>query len=332
MENASTQPKSQATVAVWAIDPLEAEAMPSPALVQEVLNRLRVAGAEIQPVHVLSTPKDNEGRPLAGVGLSRYIETVEKMAERYVEHLGMTGARPVKVLVAGASRHDEVKTLVDYIEAQRAPWVIVTSQGRSGVQRLVMGSFAENLLLRCGCPVLFLTHARFEQNKIKRVLFATDFSDYSKHAFRLFLADAKRFGLEVSLFHSVSLPASVCSSGDGAPVVVPENYFQEQVEWAKVEATGWIKLAESYGVPAKFLVKDEGFAPHTADTIIKFAKQESVGAIVMTSMSGALSSFVMGSVAREVFRANQYPVWIYGPKALEGKDRAQESAGKSATA
>ena len=163
--------------------------------------------------------------------------------------------------------------------------------------------------------VLKQDHARTEQ--IQRVLFSTDFSESSHKAFLHFLLQAKSLSFEVRLFYSVTLPASALVSSDGALLGLPENYFLDQMKWAEEEGARWIALAESKGVKARLVVIDEGVCANIGETILSTALQEQVDMIAMASVSGAVASFVMGSVAREVFRSNLYPVWLYGPKALE---------------
>ena len=329
------QPTTSKQVVVWAIDPFEKETRPDRPLVHKLMNWARSSNLELQPVHILAAPKDTADEYLEGAGIGRYISAAEKTAERYLQDLGVVGARPVKVLLAGStSRQEEVKDLLGYAEEQNAECVVVSSHGRSGVQRLVMGSFAENLLLHSARPVMFLTHlknADEHDKKITRALFTTDFSDYSREAFLRFLSEAKRSHLDLTLFHSVSLPAAALASGYGAPVILPDDYFTNQTKWANHEASRWAKLAESYGVHTRLVVKDEGVGPNIAETILSVAKEEGAGLIVLASVSGTVTSFVMGSVAREVFRTNRYPVWIYGPKALE-KRQPRAQVGHSATA
>lgn len=318
--------KNTKQVAVWAIDPLEKETRPDRPLIRKLMNWARSSNLELQPVHVLAA---------SGKGESFNITSAEKTAERYLSELGVVGARPVKVLMTGsASRKEQVNDLLDYADELAAKCIIVSSHGRSGLQRLVLGSFAENLLLHSAHPVIFLTHlknAAENDKQFTRALFATDFSDYSREAFLRFLKEAKRSHLDLTVFHSVSLPAAALATGYGVPVAIPEDYFPSQLKWAKREAARWAKLAESHGVHAKLVVKDEGIGPNIADTILGTAEEQGADLIVMASVSGALTSFVIGSVAREVFRANRYPVWMYGQKALE-KRQSHQRIGYSATA
>jgi nucleotide-binding universal stress UspA family protein len=285
------------------------------------MNWARSSSLEIQPVHILAFPNDAADEYPKVAGIKRYITAAEKAAERYLQDLGVFNARPVKVLLAGSSaRREEVRDLLDYAEEQNARCIIVSSHGRSGVRRLFLGSFSENLLLQSVCPVVFLTHfenADDHDKKITRALFATDFSGYSREAFIRFLSEARRSHLDLTLFHSVFLPAATLGTGFGAPVVISERYFPEQVKWAKREASRWAKLAESFGVHIRLIIKEEGVGPNIAETILEVAEKEGAGLVAMASVSGAVTSFVLGSVAREVFRMNRCPVWIYGPRSLE---------------
>lgn len=313
---------------VWAIDPFEKETRPAPSLVSKLLKWAQSSDLQIQPVYILSLQLGESADFLEGMGLSP-VPAAEKVSESYLQDLGVTGVLPVKVIFAGApSRKTEVDALLDFAEKHRSPCIVVSSHGRSGVGRLMLGSFAETLLARSSCPIFFLTHLKPEgkdEKEIKRVLFSTDFSDSSRKAFQLFLSQAKRFHFDLTLFHSVSLPASVMGSGYGEQVVLPEDYFTQQLKWAQIEGEQWAKLAESYGVHTRFIVKDEGVGAKTGKTILTVAQEQGAGLIAMASKSGTISSFVMGSVARDVFRSNSYPVWICGPRVLERKHEHRDT-------
>jgi nucleotide-binding universal stress UspA family protein len=304
---------------VWAIDPFEKETRPDRTMVQSLLNWARSTGLEIQPVHVLALSRESLSEDTDETMTDRNISAAEKVCESYLRELGVTNARPARIrLSKSASQRDAVKSLLSFADDFHADLIVVSSHGRSGVRRLVMGSFAENLLLHSNHPILFLTHSDHEAKnlaKLQRAIFATDFSDQSRKAFLCFLPKAKRLQLELVLFHSVHLSSSALVTGMGAVDVIPEDYFPDQVQWAQHQADHWKHVADSYGVPTQAVVRDEGVSSHVGETILAAAKKENAGLIVMASVSGALSSFVLGSVAREVFRANQYPVWVYGPKA-----------------
>jgi nucleotide-binding universal stress UspA family protein len=213
--------------------------------------------------------------------------------------------------------------------------IVVSSHGRSGLERIALGSFAENLLCDSERPVLFLTHAPAKvAGAIQRVLFPTDLSEKSRIAFQQFLPQAKALQAELVLFYAVALPNVALSPGGlygAADVGIPEDYFPNMESWAKKEGSRWAEEARAYGVTGHVVITDEGVSSQVAKAILRVAHKEQVQLIAMASLSGAFSSFVAGSVAREVFRTQEYPVWIWGPKA-EASTEHESSSSKHARA
>jgi len=305
---------------IWAIDPFEKETKPDRSLVRQLMTWAELSGLDIQPVYVLSLPLEESGAFLEGAGSSSFLTAAEKSSEAYLRDLEVKGTRPVKIIFTESpSRKKCVTALLEFADQVSPPCIVISSHGRSGVPRLFLGSFAENLVLRSKYPAFFLTHwkAAAPQHPAPRVVFATDFSEYSHKAFLSFLAEAKRFHFDLTVLHSVTLPAEALVPGYGAQFVIADDYFTSQVEWAKEEGEKWVKLAESRGVHSRLIVKNEGVVSNVGETILSIADRVHAELIVMASISGPITSYVMGSVAHDVFRSNRYPVWIYGPKALE---------------
>jgi len=325
--------KTKTSAIVWAIDPLENEVKPHPALVSKLVKMAKLSNIDIQPVYLLGIPSTEPKKSENESGLARFIEDTEKMAEVYLRELGVINARKIKILLSESSSHgtkpsshlharkDKVEQLIKCAEDLNAPFIVVSSHGRTGVQRLVLGSFAEQLLLHAPCPVLFLTHesdTAFNETEtsFKRVLFATDFSQTSRVGFEKFLTLAQAFKIEVTLFHMVTLPGAALDSGSGIPVVIPDDYFPSQVAWAKEEGARWLSLAQARDLHSHLIILDEGVALNIGEIILSIAQREKIGLVALTSVNGPLSSVVMGSVARDVFRRNRFPVWAYGPQSL----------------
>ena len=90
--------------------------------------------------------------------------------------------------------------------------IVVSSRGRHGTGRVLLGSFAESLLLHSRLPVLFLTHSQRAPRKGHdpgKVLFPTDLSDFSRKAFDLFLDQAKALGSEIMVHFTVDAKQAV---------------------------------------------------------------------------------------------------------------------------
>lgn len=86
---------------------------------------------------------------------------------------------------------------------------ILSTHGRTGFKRLLMGSVAEELFRSLPCPVLTVgpnISQRFNtQTEIKRILFPTDLSHDSAAVFPYLAALAAEYSAEITLLHVVPL-------------------------------------------------------------------------------------------------------------------------------
>ena len=308
----STSPFKE--VVVWAIDPFQLETRPDPSLIKKLLDLLRLSNIELQPVYILTWAKNSTKSVFERERLADDVAEIEQITDRYLLDLGVDVGRPVKVIFAASSSiEDEVDALLKFAEQQNSPFIAVSSHDRSGLRKFVLGSFAESLLLRSQYPILLLTHLHcaLEQSKhFNRALFATDFSDSSYQAFLRFLIQAQRFHFEICLFF-------------------PEPQSKARLKKASEIGARWVAQSQSLGVDVRLVIKGDGVGHNAGKRILSATEEEEATLIVMALQDGPVSSFLTGRVAHTVFRSNRYPVWIYGPRALNDFYHAGESlAGK----
>lgn len=86
---------------------------------------------------------------------------------------------------------------------------VLSTHGRTGFKRLLMGSVAEELFRSLPCPVLTVgpnISQRFNtQSEIKRILFPTDLSHESTAVFPYLAAVAAEYAAQITLLHVVPL-------------------------------------------------------------------------------------------------------------------------------
>jgi len=97
--------------------------------------------------------------------------------------------------------------LLNIIHERAISLFVIGTRGRHGIQKLLLGSTAEQMFRRADCPVLtigpaesnaLLTHGRFQF-----ILFATDFSPASRHALSYAVAFAHESEAHLTLLHVV---------------------------------------------------------------------------------------------------------------------------------
>jgi nucleotide-binding universal stress UspA family protein len=309
-----TSKRKNSGCVIWAVDPFEDECRPSPSGAREMARWVRRAGLELLPVYVVSpSPREK------AEGKIPRMEDAQATVVRYLREFGLRGvAEPCVILDNTSSRAGAIRDLLQLADERAASWIVVSSHGRSGMERLVLGSFAEALLREARQPVLFLSSKSrpvASGRKREKALFATDFSERSAQAFGLFLEDASRERFDMVIFHSLVYPMPTVDGMMGLGSSLPESYFAEQEAWSKAEGGRWVEKAARRGINARFVVRTGGGLGSVGREILEIAAKERTRLIAMASLSGPLSRFVVGSAPYDVFRAQRCPVWIYGPKA-----------------
>lgn len=102
--------------------------------------------------------------------------------------------------------------LLRIIEERDIDLLVLGTHGRSGVEKLFLGSVAEEIFRRAACPVLSVgPHASGrpeEQSQFKNIVFATDFSEESLAALPYTISLAEEDQAQLSLLHVVEEPAA----------------------------------------------------------------------------------------------------------------------------
>ena len=181
--------------------------------------------------------------------------------------------------------------------------VVLGTHGRGGLKKVVLGSVAEEVVRRVGCPVITVgPHIDIplaEAGEFHRILFATDFHPASAKALEYALLLANQSQAKLILLH-VMPPAA--SPGPGLIF-----YHEEAInEWqARVTASTTQKLEKLLPASIKLWSEPEyvvGF-DFIAEGILKAAAERKVDLIVMganRAVSAKVSAHALKAVSYEV--------------------------------
>ncbi len=140
---------------------------------------------------------------------------------------------------------------------------------------------------------------------VKRILFATDFSEASLSALPLVSAIARKYGSRVFVVNVWTPAAYAMISPEAAGVLERQDEREIQARTRKLLTTG-----ELTGLPATALV----ISGNPAQELRRLARQKNIDlAILATHGRTGLRHLVMGSVAEELFRNLPCPVLTVGP-------------------
>ncbi len=241
--------------------------------------------------------------------------SVESMKQNAEKRMGQLIAKS-KALGLSATSHicqgrpvDELATIAKKIGADL---IVIATHGRSGFDRLVLGSTCERLIRESTVPVMAIKHPEHDivdadgtALHVSRILCPCDFSDFSHKAIPHAADLCKQFGATLVLMHVVDTWLDY-------PEFMPSVDLQNSpflVE--KAEESLKKTAAELSGIRCE--IKVQTGVPHRA--ITDAVTTEKIDLIVMTTHGRAgLPHFLLGSVAEKVARLAPCPVLTIRPE------------------
>lgn len=118
------------------------------------------------------------------------------------------------------------------IEEHDIDLLVIGTHGRGGLQKLALGSVAEQLLRVAPCPVMTLgpraeISAAHHGTGFHNILFATDFGKGSRKALPLALALARTGHAKFTLLHMMPLPTTSTALSAYVPAAEAANEFEQ---------------------------------------------------------------------------------------------------------
>ena len=298
---------------IWAIDALEE----SGALQEHTLDALRflvrTTRAKVEPVYIFSPSQMDLSVEFTGPCAENFRPAAQSVIEDLVDRANIPGIGEPKVLIQHLPTiRQMVHALESHARMENADLILLNTHARKGVARMLMGSFAETLILHSRVPVLVVGPGSRAIQNFDEIIFPTDFGPQSRANFRYVVNLAKEFNSKVLIFHSVvNTLDSVIESGAnllGGSWVPVRNIFDQSVERRHWRAEKWAEWATNQGVPTEVLMRDEGGS--VSDQVLEIAVNRNSGLIAMAAQMGPFASTVIGSITRQVVRDASCPVWV----------------------
>ena len=310
---------------LWAVDPFEGPGGVRERVVRTLQDIQRRTPVAIQPVYVLSPSELNLSVDLDLTAIEQYLPTAEAALNRFVEQCGLKSLDTPKVIGHGSSSiRDAVDRLSSYAIGSGADLIVTGTHGRGGVIRILLGSFAETLLLHSSVPSLVV--GKEGGASLDRLLFATDLDPASLQYFDRAVRLASQLGSRLSIFHALPNPVEpIFQSGMfllGGAWIPVHHYFSEDAEQRRRLIEEWAERARAQGVETETRISEQNEG--VADALISYSEEIGAGMIAMAAQSGAVRTTLVGSISRNVVRHSRCPVWILHPAREEM--RGEEAA------
>lgn len=156
-------------------------------------------------------------------------------------------------------------------------------------------------------------------SSMRTIIVPTDFSDASREALRMACAIVPAAEREIHLLHVIPDPLRVPGLESSAGI---ESYAEVERAWKAAAQERLRNLVASEGLPADRVITTV-LMGHPARLILDYAEQQDADLIVIGTLGeGAVSRFLLGSVAERVVRHAHVPVLTVPPP-----DRANTRSG-----
>jgi nucleotide-binding universal stress UspA family protein len=204
--------------------------------------------------------------------------------------------------------HEEI---LAQLGATRADLLVLGTHGRSGVQRLFLGSVTEKIIRKATCPTLVVPPRAPDMPagapiQFRRILCAVDFSESSLEAAAYALTLAGQADAQLTLLYVVELPPVLIEE----PTVPALDLFRVR-EAAAADARRRLhelipEQARTYCTVETAVVEGRAYRE-----ILRHATERQSDLIVMgVHGRGALDPLLFGSTTHHVIRASRCPVVI----------------------
>jgi nucleotide-binding universal stress UspA family protein len=190
--------------------------------------------AQLSMIHVLQ-PDRKYGALENPPELDLERIAAERRIKALVDEIG-----PEQKIDATLVKHGPVAEQVTSVIEERAiDLLVIGTRGRGGLQKLALGSVAEELLRVAPCPVMTIgpkadIATTADGPGFHRILFATDFGKGSAKALPLALALARAQQAKLILLHMIApVPVASASLSAYAPAGAAADEFEEWAETSR---------------------------------------------------------------------------------------------------
>ena len=190
--------------------------------------------------------------------------------------------------------------------------IAMTTHGRSGLPRLVLGSVASEIMRTSSHPVLLVKAAEHPPayGDLSRILVPVDGSPMSEEVLATVEELARDAGSEIVLLRVVTPPV-ILYPGEAVPSTQP---MLEDVEAA---ARNYVEQLASTVKHKGFAVQHEVVTGEASEAIVEAATRYGAGLIALSSHGRTgLARLLIGSTADNVVRQSATPVLIIRPRAV----------------
>lgn len=260
---------------------------------------------ELILAHAISFPYPYMSQVALDFDIDAYYREMEEVLKERLEKLlgGMADELSTRSMLMHG---DPASAIVDAVDEHDVDLVVMPTHGRSGFQRLLVGSVTEKVVRLSPAPVLTIPPVEEEREfHIERILVPTDFSDRSDKALGPAISVARAYDADILMLHVVTIGEADPANPDWGFPAVPEEHIGAAVKVAEEQLDSRIQETPDKVEVGSKLVR--GF--DAAEEIVRVAAEEDIDLVVMSTHGHTgLMHVLLGSTAGKVIRHTDRPI------------------------
>lgn len=264
--------------------------------------------------HVVESGLDHEA-PEQKSYADETMERIRPLAQTYLARLAEEIRKDGIDVETRVVKGRAAAQIVEQADREKVGLIAMSTHGRSGLARWVMGSGIDRILRACEQPVL-LVRPRAEgdgeaDGQLSKIVVPLDGSEAAEAALPFGEELAKVLGLEIILIRAMGVETTV----QFGPAVVNTCPVSTRVlERLDVVASGYLAGLATTLKNKGLKVQWELLRGSPGPRIVEFAKETSNSMVVMTTHGrSGLRRWILGSVADQVVRHAGEPVLVIRP-------------------
>ncbi|MFQ6036991.1 MAG: universal stress protein [Candidatus Aminicenantales bacterium] len=227
--------------------------------------------------------------------LTRRLVALKKEADSRLDRVKSARKVRFKPVVKDGNA---AKRIIETAEEEKADLIVMGRRGESAIEKLFIGSVANQVLRHASVPVL-LTKKKSGAPRFDKILVPTDFSEQEERERDFAVRLARGFGSEITLLHVLELHGY-----EFPPKILDEMFdaVREKLLDRKKRQKG-IRVSE-----------DVTRAVNAASGIVDYAETHGMDLIVIsTCVHSWLERFFLGSTTEKVISYSSVPVFAIPP-------------------
>ena len=201
---------------------------------------------------------------------------------------------------------DVAGVLKQLVQMHHIDLIVMGTHGRQGIDKLLLGSVAEDVFRHAICPVLTIgphvTH-KIKEGELRHILYATDFGEETRHGLPYALSLAEEHHAKMTLLHASPVPPPAMQ--DLTPGAMPSRTNAEVMAYNERELRNMMPADSQLSTHPEFMVE----LGDPLDIIVEAARKLDVDLLVMgVKRPMPLGTHLAGGIAYKVVCTAPCPV------------------------